>query len=375
MAKSQLSKHLSPTVNETSSLWLFPTITLILQKTLNSQPNTKPQDLSGILNQFSHHLIPRLVTQFINHLANPFHALHFFNWSSNLNPNPNNYFHTHFCHIAITDKLLSNKLFTLAQNLLESHNRFSHFMVEKFIKSSGDLGHFKWAFKLFHHMIKEGIVKPGVSTYTTMTKGFWQGYCAAGRSDEAIEHFKEMVKLGLELDQKSHMPLMGVSPNFLSYNAVIIGLARAHGRTCDVEMLVNDMLQNGQRMDATLYSHIILGYCEDGSLDKALKVFLEMIDENYTMNLEFFEVISKRLIAIGKSFEIENLFDTIKQKCGVTNIYDYQKKHSRSRIDAGQQEDFSPLIVRKDEKPSVPLKQTESTKAHGVPSQNHLAMK
>lgn len=43
-------------------------------------------------------------------------------------------------------------------------------------------------------------VKDNVTTHTTLLKG----YCAAGRLNEAIQHFREMVSSGLELDQKSY---------------------------------------------------------------------------------------------------------------------------------------------------------------------------
>ena len=547
VANSHLSKRLSPLVPE--SRWLVNTITSILQKTVN--PET---ELPDILNQFSPHLTPKLVIQVINNQTTPYHSLYFFNWAANLNPNPSNYFHTHHCYIAIADKLISHRLFSLATRLLESHDRYSDFMVGKFIKAHGDLGHLNWAVKLFHHvkerefgdclfsynavlgvlvkakrvnlawgffgmMIKEAVVKPDVSTYTTMIRGFCQvgmiehaekvfdemsrmgcernlftyntivhgfckkglmenarsivdkmvesrvylpdmvtfttlidgfcrigntdeamrwfdemgkrnvrpnvstynalinglclngmvdeakkmqtrmrlsgvkdnvttqtsllkGYCAAGRSNEAIQHFREMVGSGLELDQKSYavivnehcklkmpdkaiallremrvkgisppmygynavlrslvelgeldkavlllkqMPQMGCHPNFLSYSAVICGLVRATGRMQDVWMLVNNMLQDGNRLDTTLYNCLIWGFCEDGNVEMAMNFFLKIIDERYLINLECFEVFVKKLVAEGKLFEIEKLFEQMRKCCPMKEIHRYQK--------------------------------------------------
>ncbi|KAL3497434.1 hypothetical protein ACH5RR_040166 [Cinchona calisaya] len=555
ITNSHLPNHLSHLAPE--SLWLVSTITSILQKTSNNpkhQETIEPQEPSNILNQFSPLLTPKLVIQVIKNQTSPYHSLFFFNWASDLNPNPNNYFHTHYCYIAITDKLISHKLFSLAKQLLESHHRFSDFMVGKFIKAHGDLGHIRWAVKLFHQvkerefgdclfsynavlgvlvkdkrvhlawgyfgmMIKEAVVKPDVSTYTILIRGFCQlgiieyaykmfdemsergceknlftyntivngfckkglmenaqrvvdemvergvclpdmvtfttlidgycrkgetveavrcfdemtkrnvepnvstynalinglclngkvdeakrmmtkmrfggrkdnvathtsllkGYCAAGRSNEAIEHFKEMVGLGMELDEKSYavivnefcklrmpdkaiallremrvkgivpaiygcnailrsfveldepdkavallkqMPQMGCPPNFLSYSAVICGLLKSKGRMRDLEILVNEMLQNGNRLDATLYNGLIGGYCEDGNVEMAIKVFLEMIHESYVINVGCFQVFVKELIAQGKLFEIENLFEQMRRRCPISEVHNYRK--------------------------------------------------
>lgn len=277
-----------------------------------------------------------------------------------------------FCKKGEMDKAMS--CFDEMSKMNVEPNVFTYNALINGLCMNGDVDEAK---KMMTKMRFSGL-NSNVSTHTSLLKG----YCAAGRSYEAIEHFMEMVRLGLELDEKSYavivneycklrkpyraidllkemkkkginpvtyaynavlrslvelgeldeaihllkkMPQMGCCPNFLSYSEVIVGLVRAKGRMRDVEMLVNGMIQDGKRLDATLYNHIIWGYCGEGNVEMAVKFFLKMIDESYVINLECFEVFVKEMIAKGKLFEIENLFGRMKQKCPITEIHGYQK--------------------------------------------------
>ncbi|KAI3694866.1 hypothetical protein L1987_77847 [Smallanthus sonchifolius] len=145
MASSKIRRPLSEIPSQMLST--ISSITSLLQ-TLNPQhPNHPLNPNPSILNQFSPH--PHFVTRVIQNQQNPYHALFFFNWASNSNPNPNNYSHSHFSYIAITNLLISRNLFSLATELLDSHNKLSDFMVGKLIKAHGDLGHIRWALHLF----------------------------------------------------------------------------------------------------------------------------------------------------------------------------------------------------------------------------------
>lgn len=484
--------------------------------------------------------------------TSPYHSLFFFNWAWNPIPNPNNYCHSHICYIAITDKLLSHKLFSLSADLLKSHNKFSDFMVGKFIKAHGDLGHLKWCVKLFEQVkrnefgrclfsfnallgvlvkahrvslawgyfgnivIKSGVLIPDVSTYTTMIRGLCKvgmvedaeklfdemtceknmmtynviidglcknglveraqriidrmngdeacspdviafttlidgyckkgeignalkcfdemvskgncepnvltynalinglclngqvdeakrmmsrmrlaglrdnivthtsllkGYCIAGRSDEAIQHFKEMVSLGMSLDGKAYavianeycklgrpdeavrilkdmrarsiipsltsfnavlrsliklqeldkairflkqMAQWGCRPNFVSYSEVIIGLVVAGGRMQDIDTVVSDMIQDGHALDTTLYSLLIHVYCINGSVEKAIDLFEEMIGESLVIKRDSFEVFAKELSSRGLVNQVENLFDRMRNSCSAFDVVTYQ---------------------------------------------------
>nr|GMD87381.1 pentatricopeptide repeat-containing protein At4g11690-like [Ipomoea batatas] len=530
---------------------LVSAITTLLQRLDPKNPSHSSPPDTSILNKFSPYLTHDLVIETINSQTNPYHSLFFFNWASSLSPNPNHYFHNHHCYIAITDKLLSRRLFAWATKLLESHHRLSDFMVSNLIKAHGDLGHLRCAIKLFHgvrktekecclfsfnsllgvfvkanrvdlawkffgNMIKKGDMQPDISTCTIMIRGFCKagmlehaqkvfdemgmnknvvtyntmvngfckkglmekaqtivdemvdrgivlpnvvtyctlidgycrkgqiveamrcfdemasrncepnmltynalihglclngnvdearrmmarvrlsgfrddivmhtsllkGYCIAGRSNEAIKHFKEMVSLGMILDEKTcdvivkeycktkrpndaiallsemrargvnpcvstlnyvlsclvelaeadkaillikQMPQLGCHPNFLSYNTLICSLVKSKGRMREVEMLMNDMVGNGHAPDATMYSCLVKGYCEDGNEEMAVRVLREMIDKRLVINLDCFAVFAKEFCAKGKVFEVENLFLQMKSNCSMTDLNSYQK--------------------------------------------------
>ncbi|KAK4412666.1 Pentatricopeptide repeat-containing protein [Sesamum alatum] len=549
-----VSRHLHQPLSHllSESLQIIPAIKSVLQSLNPQNPRTHQNPNPDILSQFSPYLTPNLVVQIIKDLPSPYHSLFFFTWASSPSPNPNQYRHSHFCYIAITDKLLSYKLFSLAADLLKTHCKFSDFLVGKFIKAHGDLGHLKWAVKLFHQVrreklgdclfsynallgvlvkanrvnhawayfgrivVKESVVKPDVSTYTTMIRGLCKvgmiedaeklfdemscgknlmtyniiidgfckkglvesaqrivdqmardeacppdtvsyttlidgyckkgefgnamscfdemvrggncepnvltynvlinglclngnvdearrmmsrmrlsglrdniathtsllkGYCIAGRSDEAVKHFKEMLNLGMSLDGKSYAVIVneycklrrpdeaivllremrgrginpslasfnaifrsliklqefdkailllkqmrqwGCYPNFISYNEVIIGLVGAKGRMQDVEMLVNDMIQDGQGLDTTLYSSLIQAYCINGDVRKAAGLFKEMIDVGLVIKKECFKVFVKEFYVRGLVHEVENLFVQMRNSCPAFDVETYR---------------------------------------------------
>ncbi|KAL6534044.1 hypothetical protein OROHE_013877 [Orobanche hederae] len=549
-APRHMHKPLAHLLHE--SLSVIPTIKSLLQSLNLQNPKSHQNPDPSILDQFSPYLTPDLVIEIVKNQTSPYNSLFFFTWASSPNPNPNHYRHPHFCYIAITDKLLSHKLFSLAADLLKTHNKFSDFMVGKFIKAHGDLGHLKWAVKLFHQLknrelegclfsynvllgvlvkankvrlawcyfglivIKAGIVKPDASTYTTMIRGLCKvgmtgdaeklfddmsytknlttynvmidgfckkglvgkaqkiidqmikdeaclpdtvsyttlidgyckkrdfgnamrcfnevvsrgncepnvltynalinglclngdveearrmmtkmrlsgvrdniathtsllkGYCIANRSEEAIKYFKELVNLGMSLDGKSYavilnencklgrpddaimilkkmrvkginpslasfnavlrsfiklrefdkallflkeMPRWGCCPNFISYYEVIIGLVGAKGRMKDVDILVNDMIQQGHGLDTALYNSLIQAYCEAGNVRRAVCIFEEMISESLMIRKDCFEVLVKESRSRGLIHEVENLLNQMRNRNPACDVETYR---------------------------------------------------
>ncbi|KAL3655751.1 hypothetical protein CASFOL_000147 [Castilleja foliolosa] len=550
-ASSRLHRPLSHLLHE--SISIIPTIKSHLRSLNPQDPKSHKNPNPSILNQFSPFLTPNLVIEIVKTQTNPYHSLYFFTWASSPTPNPNRYSHSHFCYIAITDKLLSHKLFSLAADLLKTHDKFSDFMVGKFIKAHGDLGHLKWSVKLFQQakstefegclfsynallgvlvkankvglawgyfgqvVIKSSVVKPDVSTYTTIIRGLCKvgmikdaeklfdemtvrknlttynvmidgfckkglmerarkivdrmvgnesclpdvvsytslidgyckkgefenamrcfdemlnngncepnvftynalinglclngnmdearkmmsrmrlsgvrdniathtsllkGYCVANRSEEAINFFKEMGNLGMSLDEKSYavivneycklgrpdeaivllkemrakgvnlslasfnavlrslikleeideailvlkdMPKWGCYPNFLSYSEVIIGFVGAGGRMRDVDMLVNDMIEEGHGLDTTLYSCLIRAYCKIGDVRKAVCLFEEMIGESLVISLDCFGVLVKELVTRSLANEAEYLFHQMRNSCPSCDLESYRR--------------------------------------------------
>ncbi|CAK7352846.1 unnamed protein product [Dovyalis caffra] len=529
---------------------LVTNITSCLQ-TLTPQ-NLNPKHINPTpLNQFSSHLDSNLVIEVIKEQQpNPYQALFFFNWASNLNPNPKKYTHNHQCYVAIIDLLLSHSLFSIAINLLEKHGMFSDLIVSKLIRAYGYSRDVKGAIFWFHkvkaiqqgkclfswnailgvlvkvsyislaktffdQILNDAIVKPDVSTYTAMMRGFCKvgmvedarkvfdemicepnlisyntlingyckkgdmenariffcrmmetndcfpdtvtystlidGYCKKGefdeamkwmdgmlirgckpnlwtynaiiyglclrgnvdearklltkmrlngvkenavthlsilkglsvaeKSDEAIRYFNKMIRKGMKLDAKEYGVVinvyckmrkpdeaaslfkkmqaegisrsvgcfnavlrilmetgeldkavfllrqeknMGCLPNFVSYSTVICGLCRTQGRMREVAELVDDMLQDGFEMDATMYSCLVSGYCDADNEKMAMRVFYESINKNYVINVQSFLVFINLMCGKGKVFEAEQILKEMCRKCSLVDVDSYQ---------------------------------------------------
>nr|AYM01010.1 pentatricopeptide repeat protein [Salvia miltiorrhiza] len=278
-----------------NGLSVIPAVQYLLQYLNPQNPQFHQCPNPAKLNQFSPYLTQDFVLEVIKTQPNPYHSVFFFNWAANPIPNPNNYSHSHFCYIAITDKLISHRLFSLAADLLISHGKFSDFMKGKFIKAHGDLGHSKWCVKLFDHaksdefgrclfsfnallgvlvkarkvkqawgffgnvVIKSSAVMPDVSTYTTMITGL----CKVGMAGDAEKLFDEMPER-----------------NSRSYNAIINGLCKK-GLVGRARRIFSQMEEDDAcAPDVFAYTTLIDGYCKKGEIGNALNCFEEMVRNN-----------------------------------------------------------------------------------------------
>lgn len=260
--------------------------------------------------------------QVIKSQTNPNLALFFFNWASNLNPNPNNYFHSHLCYVAITGLLISHGLFSTALSLLQSHNRLSDFAVAMFIKAYGNRGDIRGAIHWFHRaketksgrclfsynailgvlvkanrivlaravfgqIVMEGVVKPDVFTYTTMIRG----YCKMGMTENAKKVFDEM----------------GCKPNLVTFNTMINGFCKKGLMECAMK-IVDKMTKTEDCMpDTVTYTSLIDGYCKRGELDEAIKCMDEMVSRNCEPNKFTYNAIIHGLCLNGNVDEAKRM--------------------------------------------------------------------
>ncbi|KAK6912855.1 Pentatricopeptide repeat [Dillenia turbinata] len=138
------------------------------------------------------------------------------------------------------------------------------------------------------------------------------------RSDEAFKHLRDMVGRGMKMDVKSsgvvlndalveelvdlgyldkaihilkQMHQMGCSPNFLSHSTVILGISRARGGMQKVEELVPDLRQNEHELDASMYSCLSKGYCEDCNVQKTIQVFLGSMYAGSVISIGTFAIL------------------------------------------------------------------------------------
>ncbi|XP_057432330.1 pentatricopeptide repeat-containing protein At5g65560-like [Lotus japonicus] len=295
---------------------IVTTITSLLQT-----PDSEP------LKKFSCYLTPSLVTQVIKNTHNPHHALFFFNWASNPQPNPNNYSHPRSCYAAITDVLLSHSLFSTADSLLRRSNKLSDFLASKFINAFGDRGDIRGAIHWFHkakasgpcalscnavlgvlvranrvnlakaiydQVVKEALVEPDVFTYTTMIRGF----CKMGMVESARKVFDEM----------------RCEPNVITYNTMIHGLCKK-GEMDGAMRVFNRFAESKScRPDVVTFTTLIDGYSKRGEVQEALNCMKEMQEQGCQPNVVTYNALIEGLCLSGNVDEAKRMMSRMRLK-------------------------------------------------------------
>ncbi|GMI94977.1 hypothetical protein HRI_003167000 [Hibiscus trionum] len=296
-------------------------ITSLLQALNPRNPN--PKNLSSSpLNRFSPFLDPNLVTIVITKQTNPFHALFFFNWASNPNPNPKNYTHSLRCYEAITNLLLHHSLFYPAINLLKKSQKLSDFFIGKIIKAYGDEGNIKAAIfwfnqakaiekdkylysfnsilgvlvkantidllrTLFDNVVKEGGFQPDVSSYTILIRGL----CKKGMIESAQKVFDEMP----------------CKPNSFTFNTLINGFCKK-GDMESARLLFDKMVTEVDCLpEVVTYTTLIDGYCRKGDFVEANKLLIKMVQVGSSPNVLTYNAIVYGLCLRGKVDEAKTV--------------------------------------------------------------------
>ncbi|OVA08379.1 Pentatricopeptide repeat [Macleaya cordata] len=315
------ARTLANSTQSSHSLSLVSSINSILQTLIYQNPNSSTPTSTSPLDQFSPHLNPNLVVEIIKSQSNPHSAIFFFRWASNLNPNPNNYTHTQRCYSAMVDLLLSHSMFSTAVSLLEKSNNLRDFIIGKFIKAYGDRGDIRGAIHwlnrakmiesgrclysynsilgvtvrsnrielaraFFDQILKEGLVKPDVSTYTVMIRG----YCKLGMIKDALEVFDGMI----------------CRPNIITYNTIISGLCKK-GYMEDARGILDRMLSEGFSPDKVTFTTLVDGYCKKGELEKAENCMEEMGKFNCEPNVFTYNSLIDGFCLRGKIDEAKKL--------------------------------------------------------------------
>ncbi|GMI94978.1 hypothetical protein HRI_003167100 [Hibiscus trionum] len=304
-------------------------ITSLLQALNPRNPN--PKNLSSSpLNRFSPFLDPNLVTIVITKQTNPFHALFFFNWASNPNPNPKNYTHSLRCYEAITNLLLHHSLFYPAINLLKKSQKLSDFFIGKIIKAYGDEGNIKAAIfwfnqakaiekdkylysfnsilgvlvkantidllrTLFDNVVKEGGFQPDVSSYTILIRGL----CKKGMIESAQKVFDEMP----------------CKPNSFTFNTLINGFCKkgdmesARGKVDEAKTVMSEMWLNGVKANAATHLNILKGLCIAGRSAEAIEYFRWMASCNMDLDAKSYIVVVNEYCKLRKIDEAVSLLN------------------------------------------------------------------
>uniref|UniRef100_A0A0E0GAE3 Pentacotripeptide-repeat region of PRORP domain-containing protein n=1 Tax=Oryza nivara TaxID=4536 RepID=A0A0E0GAE3_ORYNI len=177
----------------------------------------------------------------------------------------------------------------------------------------------------FHDMVQRGL-SIDVIVYTILMNG----YCKAGRLQEACQLFVQMTNLGIKPDviaytvlldghlketlqqgwegiakerrsfllRANHNKLlssmkdMQIEPDVPCYTVLIDGKCKAE-YLVEARELFDEMLQKGLTPDAYAYTALINGYCSQGEISKAEDLLQEMIDKGIEPDELTFSVLNQ----------------------------------------------------------------------------------
>ncbi|TVU15469.1 hypothetical protein EJB05_38991, partial [Eragrostis curvula] len=126
---------------------------------------------------------------------------------------------------------------------------------------------------IFHRMVDVGCY-PNTITYSALIDGL----CKAGEIQKACEIYARLK--GTSDNEESDFYFEGegadtVTPNVVTYGALIDGLCKAH-KVADAHELLDAMLSTGCEPNHIIYDALIDGFCKVGKIDDAQEVFLRM---------------------------------------------------------------------------------------------------
>ena len=154
------------------------------------------------------------------------------------------------------------------------------------IHGFGVAGDVKKAKRVFHEMVKEGVV-PNVATYNALI----QVLCKKDSVENAVVVFEEMAREGVCV------------PNVVTYNVVIRGLCHVG----DMERalgFMERMGEHGLRACVQTYNVVIRYFCDAGEVEKALEVFGKMGDGSCLPNLDTYNVLISAMFVRKKSEDL-----------------------------------------------------------------------
>ncbi|XP_072972394.1 pentatricopeptide repeat-containing protein At1g74900, mitochondrial [Typha angustifolia] len=153
------------------------------------------------------------------------------------------------------------------------------------------------ALEVFKEMVESGI-EPTMNTYNIILKGFFR----AGQVKQAWEFFTEMKKRGKK---------EGICrPDVVSYTTVVHGLG-LDGQLDKARKVFDEMVGQGCLPSVATYNALIQVICKKGKVQDAVLMFEEMVGKGYTPNVVTYTVLIRGLCHAGKMARAMELFDTM----------------------------------------------------------------
>ncbi|KAA0056855.1 pentatricopeptide repeat-containing protein [Cucumis melo var. makuwa] len=192
------------------------------------------------------------------------------------------------------------------------------------IDKASKMGEMDLALKLTRNteVISGGSVSPNIVTYNCIINGF----CKIRRLESAKNVLAEMIKLGIDSNERTYAPLIDgyarkgsldvafrlcdemvetrLIPDTVVYNSLIYWLY-IEGELEEASFLLSDMINRRILPDEFTYSILTKGLCLSGHLNKALRVHYYIVERNlvkdaYTHNILINYMFQSRNIAGAK---------------------------------------------------------------------------
>ncbi|KAL6650939.1 hypothetical protein ACP70R_009864 [Stipagrostis hirtigluma subsp. patula] len=131
---------------------------------------------------------------------------------------------------------------------------------------------------IFHRMVDAGC-PPNVITYSALIDGL----CKAGEIQKACEVYTKLIGTSDNTESDFYFEGEGtdtISPNVVTYGALIDGLCKAH-KVGDAHELLDAMSSAGCEPNHIIYDALIDGFCKVGKIDNAQEVFRRMTKCGY----------------------------------------------------------------------------------------------
>nr|AAO64862.1 At5g25630 [Arabidopsis thaliana]BAC41864.1 unknown protein [Arabidopsis thaliana] len=146
-------------------------------------------------------------------------------------------------------------------------------------------------------LMKECNVKADVITYSTVMNA----WSSAGYMEKAAQVFKEMVKAG-------------VKPDAHAYSILAKGYVRAKGPKKAEELLETLIVES--RPNVVIFTTVISGWCSNGSMDDAMRVFNKMCKFGVSPNIKTFETLMWGYLEVKQPWKAEEVLQMMRG-CGV----------------------------------------------------------
>ncbi|KAL6652661.1 hypothetical protein ACP70R_011586 [Stipagrostis hirtigluma subsp. patula] len=153
--------------------------------------------------------------------------------------------------------------------------------------------------EVLRRLQKDGVCMPNVVTYTSVISG----YCKAGRMEDAIAVYNDMVG-------------SGTTPNTVTYNVLINGCGKA-GDMESAAKMYHQMMIRRCPPDVVTFSSLIDGYCRSGQLDGAMRTWKEMAQCHIQPNVYTFSIIIHALCKQNRSEEAKGLLKELNMRADI----------------------------------------------------------